>query len=882
MLLAVYREPFSFQPVVRRLPAGETLAAMRARMPGLPEDFDQRGVICIDGHPVPRALWHAVRPKGAVTEITFHAAPMGGGGGKKNPLATIAAIALTVVTGNIASGKLLGGLTGAAAAGQATVASVALAAGVSLVGSLALSSLVKPPTWMGGNDDPRRQDRGAASASGNVLEPNAAIPRVIGTRKVYPPMAMEPLTYFQGPDEIVEAAYVLAGPHQLEDIRIGPAPVASMADVEVETREGWLGEAPVYLLSRQGRTEAINSELRAHVVGDDNRTIESPAGDILTALPQPQVFATREAPDEHQLQISFPQGLQLATGESGVAIRVPLRIRARRVGDAGWRNLPELHFQQRQLGQIRATIRFAWTDDPSGAPAAASGSGWVEARRFAPGQTALPAAENWVADPYFGDAGPDYLDAGNAGTTGVQHVQMDRWTATLLLDRAEWPPGRYEFEIVRGAAFKVADYNAGSYQYGDSVWDFFGRRGTPGEIVMSRDNVVDSLYLLRSVSIWDEHPLPSRDLAVIAIRARNRAADRLSVLASGWVRDWDGTGWRDWTTTSNPAPHLVDVWTGMLNVDPVPDGLIWHDRLLEWRAHCAAEGYTVDAIIEDRSVDDVARLVASCGYAEPYMSDQWGVVYDRDTSAEAPVQVFAARNSQGFGWSKGFARMPDGLRVNFAEQVRDYEPRQISVFRPGLSNDNGRVEQVDYPGLVDYDAVHRRALYDQAQAIHRSTFYNLTAPAEYLLSRRGDLVGIQHQALSEWAGSARVAAVQLDGNGDTIAILPDTPLTISQRPYMDQVPNLAAEDRLDLLGLRMGLAIRAGGNVAIHDATQDGDWIDLDPPAPGDITGALVVVGASGRVYRRVRIMDIEPGDDLTARITAVDEAPQIWSMLHG
>lgn len=648
------------------------------------------------------------------------------------------------------------------------------------------------------------------------------------------------------------------------------------------TREGWLGEAPVYLLSRQGRTEAINSELRAHVVGDDNRTIESPAGDILTALPQPQVFATREAPDEHQLQISFPQGLQLATGESGVAIRVPLRIRARRVGDVGWRNLPELHFQQRQLGQIRATIRFAWTDDPSGAPAAASGSGWVEARRFAPGQTALPAAEDWTADPYFGTSGPDYLDAGNAGTTGVQHVQMDRWTATLLLDRAGWPPGRYEFEIVRGAAFKVADYAASSYQYGGSVWDFFGRRGTPGQIVMSRDNVVDSLYLLRSVSIWDEHPLPSRDLAVIAIRARNRAADRLSVLASGWVRDWDGTGWRDWTTTSNPAPHLVDVWTGMLNVDPVPDGLIWHDRLLDWRAHCAAEGYTVDAIIEDRSVDDVARLVASCGYAEPYMSDQWGVVYDRDTSAEAPVQVFTGRNSQGFGWSKGFARMPDGLRVNFAEQVRDYEPRQISVFRPGLSNDNGRVEQVDYPGLVDYDAVHRRALYDQAQAIHRSTFYNLTAPAEYLLSRRGDLVGIQHQALSEWAGSARVAAVQLDGNGDTVAILPDTPLTISQRPYMDQVPNLAAEDRLDLLGLRMGLAIRAGGNVAIHDAMQDGDWIDLAPPAPGDITGALVVVGASGRVYRRVRIMDIEPGDDLTARITAVDEAPQIWSMLHG
>ncbi len=99
MILATYREPFGFAPHVCRLPQGETLARMRARMSGLPDDFDARGVICLNGHPVARDLWGMVRPKApAITEVTFHCPPQGGGDGGKNPLATIASIALMAVS----------------------------------------------------------------------------------------------------------------------------------------------------------------------------------------------------------------------------------------------------------------------------------------------------------------------------------------------------------------------------------------------------------------------------------------------------------------------------------------------------------------------------------------------------------------------------------------------------------------------------------------------------------------------------------------------------------------------------------------------------------------------------------------------------------------
>ncbi len=874
-ILAVYREPFSFAPVVRKLPEGETLAGMRSRMPGLPDDFDAFGVICINGHPVPRGLWGMVKPRApAVTEVTFHAPPMGGGdSGGKNVLATVASIGLTVLSGGIASAGWAA-TGGWFAAGSASA--YLLAAGVSLAGSLLLSALVAPPTTStsDSSDDP-----GSASATGNELSPNTPVPRVVGRRKVYPPLAMEPLTYFDGPDEVVEAAYILAGPHQIEDIRIGAAQIESMADVEFETREGWPGEPLVSMLRRQSRTEAMQTELRGHEVDDeDNRTLESSSGDTGSALPQAQVLATKSAPDEHQIQITFAQGLGDTT-DTDKKMRVPLRMRMRPVGGA-WVNLPELHFRAGRIGQIRATIRLVWTDDASASPGAANSEGWAEARVASPGQTVAPASSGWVANSYFTGSGDVYLDANNLGSTGVSHVEMDRYTASLYLDVSVFPKGRYEIELIRGCAFWNAEYSASGYQFDGSVWDFFGVRGTPGQIAMSKKNLVEDLYILRSMSIWNEHPLPSRDVAVVAVRARNRALDSVSCVAGGWVRDWDGAGWNIWSITDNPAPHLRDIYVGAENLDPVPLDVIDDDGLVVWRQHCIDMGYTCNALMEDQTVDDAARIVASCGYAQPYMSDIWGVVRDYDRSAEAPVQMFSPRNMSGFQWTKGFARVPEGFRVNYPDMYEDYDTRQITVFRPGNSDDSGRVEQITYEGIViEADAI-RHAEYDQMQAQYRSTYYSWDCAAESILCRRGDLIAVQHDMLSEWAGSGRIISVETDGNGDVTGIMVDGPLPVSDLPDMLASADLLAEDNLLALGVPTGAAISRGDVVTVHPVSSADDlWLRFSPPiSPDGIEeGALIVTGPIGREYLRLIVFGVTPRANFEATVTAVDEAPQLW-----
>lgn len=876
-IAATYREPFSFTPRVRHLEAGANLAEMRRLMPGLPGDFDSHGVICLNGFEVPRESWPLVRPRApAVTEITFHYPPRGGGDDTgKNILATIASIGLTILTAGIASGGWAA--TGTwFAAGSASA--YALAAGVSLVGSMLLSSLIAPPV-------PRKQqkndDAGNASASGNVLQVNAAIPRVIGQRKVFPPLASEPFVYFDGPDEIVEAAYVLAGPHQISNIRVGAAPIDSMQDVQFEVREGWPGDPVIDLLTRQARSENLRAELRGHVLSDaDNKTLEPVEGGYALAVPQPQLMSTRDRPDEHQIQIAFPQGLG-NTANANVRLRVPVRLRLRQVGSSTWINLPELHYQGGRIGQMRGTIKLVWTSDVGIAPAASTGEGWAEARYRSPGQSAAPAQPDYVANSYFyAGSGDEHMDSNTLGSTGLRRIALDRYTAELRLDPAVFPIGRYEIEMVRGCSFRKSDYAPATYAYGGSVWDFFGFRGATPEIAMSTENVADALYILRSASIWNEHPLPSRDLAVVAVRARNRAVENVSCMAGGWVKDWDGSAWVTWTVTSNPAPHLRDIFAGAENADPIPAALIDEAGLVAFRQHCITMGYSCNAIMEDQTVDDAARIVASCGYARPYMSDTWGVIMDRDTSADPVMQIFTPRNMNNFKWTRGFPALPDGFRVNFPDASRDYELHQISVFRPGFSDDSGKMEQVTYEGLVTEAEARAKARYNMAQPEFRGTFFSWDAAAESIMCRKGSLVGIAHNTFSEWSGAARIISAVITG-GLITALTLDQSLPVDDYPFLDDIANLSAEDNLSVAGLEVGIGIRRDTGVTLHyGAAVAGNVVTFSPGIDPDgiEEDTLVVCGPVSQEFKRLIVTGIVPASQFTATITAVDEAPQLWS----
>lgn len=878
-VLTVYRESFVDVPVRLALDESMTLAEMVTRMP-VANDFHDRGTVTVNGAVMPRGVWHLVRPK-PDTVVTMHLPAAGGGDDSgKAIFAFVASLALTVAAGWIVGGGLAT-KTGWFAAGSLS-ASV-LAGTVSLVGSLLLSSLIAPPVE---RRDAERQRRNPdnASAEGNVLEPNGSVVRVIGERKVFPPFACEPFTYFDGPDEVVEATYILAGPHRITDVRVGAASVED-AGIEFEVREGWPGDIPLTIPRKQSFTESPQDELRGHIVSDsDNRTIDDTVGGASQALPQIYVVGTRTEPDEHQLQIAFPQGLfkQDNTSADPILRRVPMRLRMRRRGDVDWINLPELHFQAANIGLIRATIRLQWVDEAVNSPGAAGSEGWVEARRSCAAQTVAPTSDQYEADAYFGSSGDAHLTAGNIGTTGVQFVSMDRYTCLIQLDKADFPPGLWEIEIKRGASFNPANYSAAAYTVSGVVWNFYGVQGTPGQIVEERGNVSDSVVLLRSVSIWNEHPLPTSDFAALAIRARNRKVDRLSCLAGGYVLDWDGTAWQEWTVTSNPAPHYRDIFVGRLNVDAIEPGDLDEDSILDWRQHCIDMGYTCNALIQGSTVQEAAQIVAACGYATPRLSEKWGVAIDYDRSAESPIQIFTPLNSSSYSWTKAFARVPDGFRVTFDDAARDYQTDQELVLRPGNTWDTSKIEQTRYEGLTDRSDVIARATYDQSIPIYRSCFHTFDAPAESIICQKGDLIGLAHETIDETIGFARIIDVTFDGSGDVTSIVVDSGLPEFGEDGFDDITDMGLVEDMGMIGAASGIAIRrTDGTVLTAAVTVSGTTVTFTAPqdAAGIEPGCLLSFGRLGMEFIRLVVYSVKPKDqDFTATITAVDEAPELFN----
>jgi hypothetical protein len=180
-----------------------------------------------------------------------------------------------------------------------------------------------------------------------------------------------------------------------------------------------------------------------------------------------------------------------------------------------------------------------------------------------------------------------------------------------------------------------------------------------------------------------------------------------------------------------------------------------------------------------------------------------------------------------------------------------------------------KLEQVSYDGLVTEDANLRRATFDLAQARLRATFYSFQVDAEVLTNTNGDLIGVQHDILTTSAGFARIKGKLGDGMGNLVGLLLDSVVPVD---------------------IASGIAIRyrdGSGTITLkvlQTEAEETDTVTFFTPFadPGDDEigeGCLVTVGEVGSEFLRLILTDIEPGEDLTANVTCIDEAPELFPL---
>lgn len=176
-----------------------------------------------DPAPIPSACWARIRPRGG-HRVVIVMAPQGGPGGGAKILRTVAMVAVMAAALTI---------PGAAGLAAGSFGAAALTAGISLVGSLLVNALIPVQQAKLASFDSQRSPNYAIEGATNQARPYETVPRVLGRRRMVPPLGAKPYTERVGDDQYIRIVVIWGhGPLEVTSIRIGETAIEQIPGVQ--------------------------------------------------------------------------------------------------------------------------------------------------------------------------------------------------------------------------------------------------------------------------------------------------------------------------------------------------------------------------------------------------------------------------------------------------------------------------------------------------------------------------------------------------------------------------------------------------------------------------------------------------------------------------
>lgn len=343
-----------------------------------------------------------------------------------------------------------------------------------------------------------------------------------------------------------------------------------------------------------------------------------------------------------------------------------------------------------------------------------------------------------------------------------------------------------------------------------------------------------------------------------------KASDQLNGQVEGinaicWTygKSWNGTAWVD-GTINNPAALFRHVLEHPANPRRVTDvaNKINLLQLQHWHDYCTAKGFTYNSVVgSQRSVLDILRDICAAGRASPAMVDgKWTVVIDE--AKPNVVQHFTPHNSWGFEGTKSLPRIPDGLRVTFVNQDKNWQEDETIVYATANSASNAALlESISVPGVTKLSQAKDHARWHMAQANLRPERYTLNTDIEYIVCNRGDRVKVMHDVPMWGLGSGRIK----------------NRLSATTFELSEDLPMQA--------GVSYSIRVRGKSGAStvrqIQSKPADGyyDEITLIVSASASEidNDDLFLFGENQQEAQDCIVLSIEPQDNKTARLTLVD-----------
>lgn len=866
--------PFAVARLTREFNVGVSLSDMLA---DIQPDVYLRGHahVLINGVAVPRENWARVYPKGgSLVNIRF--VPSGGGGGRKNPLRTVLSLAVLAASPVLAGS--LGTALGASGSFLGISASRLITTGVNLLGRLAINALAPPPRprlSCAVKETPGYFIQGAQ----NRLQPFARVPKVLGKHRFVPPMGALPYTETVGSEQYLRLLFVWGyGPLNIGELKIGETPLSEFQDVEIETRQGYVDDAPLMLYSNA-------------VLQNDLQVVLRQSGGY-------QLRVSEAEAEELSVDVTFPRGLfRFDNANNKQSSSVEIEVQYSPAGADDW-SAPASGFKA-VAAQESAVLALP-------EPYVSGGVSHVSIRID---RVAIDVASGMVT-VISGPLHRAGIDVGVPETPALPpHLRAlaritRRSNQTLAIDSADIVDERGiafdgslfeasgDFAVTRGVVVGTLAIAAGGLQYRPLV--ITARQTTTLRRVASfkvpkgqydvrlnrltadavDDKIFDEVNWTALRSVRASRPVRMTGLAMTALRIRatdqlNGMIDRFNGVVQSIVPDWDGASWVE-QPTSNPASLFRHVLQGAGNARPLADSRIDMAHLAEWHERCRLEGREFNSVIDgDQSVREVLHDIAAVGRASPAMIDgRWSVIEDRTQSV--PVQHFTPRNTFGFQGQKSFDEEPQALRVRFINREKGWLQDERLVYADGVTAENAeRYETLELSGVTDPAQVWRDGRYHMATARLRPETYRFSTDIEHIVCTRGDLVRLTHDVPLFGLQSGRVTA-RIESGGQLTGVVLDA-----------QLMQQAGKSYCLRLRLENGESLLASVSTV---ASTSAEVIFATPLtlATNIKAGDLAMFGEAGQESVELVVRAIEPQGDLSARITCVDAAPAIHAADQG
>jgi hypothetical protein len=397
---------------------------------------------------------------------------------------------------------------------------------------------------------------------------------------------------------------------------------------------------------------------------------------------------------------------------------------------------------------------------------------------------------------------------------------------------------RYEVEVMRMSP-KPDNDQTEAYQIQDDVyWT---------AIRSSRNK--DKVYYLK-------YPAAISALRIKATDQLNGTVDTFNGIVQSYGPKFNGSSW-GLGNSQNPADHFRYVLQANSNRRRFADSMLDLPSIEGFWRWCSDNGFTFNHVREQQaSVYDTLKDICAAGRGSPCFKDgRWSVYWD-DPNA-AIVQHFTPRNSWDFRGTRRYKLMPHALRVRFINAARDYQEDEVLVFDDGYNESNADLyEQIEFPGVVHADLAHRHARYHLAQARLRPETYEIQTDFESIVCTRGDRVRLAHDVPLIGIMQGRVADV------------------FDVRVRVDEVILVEPNKRYTIR-----FRLEDGSSLVRYLTTPPGETnvLTLDQSVVGTVlAGDLFMFGEVGTETSIMRVLDIQPGADVTAKLVLVDDAPGI------